>query len=129
MSMKEKQEYLRRVFFLAEGAELCKTQKQFAELLEVDRTGLSSAMNGNEKYLTDSLIRKVRSWARENNLEGDAPQKPKAPDIVIPAATVKMYENLTETIRLQAEMLARMGAGAGTTPGYTSPKNFRIETK
>lgn len=126
MSTKDKQEYLRRVFFLAEGAELCKTQKQFAELLEVDRTGLSSAMNGNEKYLTDSLIRKVRSWARENGLEGDAPQKPKEPDIVIPAATAKMYENLTETIRLQAEMLSRMQAGTFVAGGY-APKNSRIE--
>lgn len=105
----EKKHYLTQVYLAARAAGLCKTQAQFADLLEVERSGLSSAMNGNEKYLTDSLIRKVRSWARGNNLEGDAPQKPKAPDIIIPAATVKMYENLTETIRLQAEMLARMG--------------------
>ena len=39
------------------------------------------------------------------------------------------FEFFCKALRLQAEMLARMGAGAGTAPGYTSPKNFRIETK
>ena len=124
----EKKHYLTQVYLAARAAGLCKTQAQFADLLEVDRSGLSSAMNGREKNLTDSFIRKIQKWARDNGFEGgSAPEEQKAPDIVIPAATVKMYENLTETIRLQAEMLARMGAG--TAPGYTSPKNFRIETK
>lgn len=33
-----------------------KTQKDFAELIGISRTTLSSAMNGNEQYLTDRLV-------------------------------------------------------------------------
>lgn len=126
MEPQEKQDYLRRIFQAALGAGLCRTLKEWAGLLEIDKSGISSALNGNEKYLTDSLVRKVRRWAEQNGLEGDAPQKPKEPDIVIPAATAKMYENLTETIRLQAEMLSRMQTGTFVPGGY-APKNSRIE--
>ena len=35
------------------------TQKDFAELLGISRTTLSSAMNGNEQYLTDKFVARV----------------------------------------------------------------------
>jgi len=35
------------------------TKSDFADILEVKRAGLYSAMNGNEAYLTDSLFRKI----------------------------------------------------------------------
>ena len=35
------------------------TKSDFADILEVKRAGLYSAMNGNESYLTDSLFRKI----------------------------------------------------------------------
>ena len=35
------------------------TKSDFADILEVRRAGLYSAMNGNEAYLTDSLFRKI----------------------------------------------------------------------
>lgn len=40
---------------------MVKSKKEFAEFLGVDRSGLSAAMNGNERYLTDSLVSKVIS--------------------------------------------------------------------
>lgn len=35
------------------------TKSDFADILEVKRAGLYSAMNGNEAYLTDSLFRRI----------------------------------------------------------------------
>lgn len=35
------------------------TKSDFADILEVRRAGLYSALNGNEAYLTDSLFRKI----------------------------------------------------------------------
>lgn len=35
------------------------TKSDFADILEVKRAGLYSAMNGNESYLTDNLFRRI----------------------------------------------------------------------
>lgn len=59
----EKQDYLQSIFSLAKSRGKCHTQKEFAALLGVNDKGLSSAMNGNPKFLTDSLVAKVRAWA------------------------------------------------------------------
>ena len=123
--MENGKDYLEKVYNLAVLRGFCRTRKEFAALLGINDKGLSAAMNGKEKNLTPSLLRKVEAWSRDHELEQKT-SEPKEPDIVIPAATAKMYENLTETIRLQAEMLSRMQAGTFVAGGY-APKNSRIE--
>lgn len=44
---------------------IIKNQAEFAELLGVNSTCLSAAINGNERYLTDNLLSKVASLTRE----------------------------------------------------------------
>ena len=44
------QEYINQVFEQARAAKLVKTRADFADLLEINRSSLSAAMNGNEKY-------------------------------------------------------------------------------
>ena len=58
----EMQLYLQGAYRRAVGAGKCRTLKEFAELIGVDRTGLSSALNGSEKHLTKSLVKKVRAF-------------------------------------------------------------------
>lgn len=78
MNIDEKKEYLKMVYDEALRVGLCKNKTEWAALLEVDRTGLSSAMNGNPKACTDSLVSKVRMWAKVNGLE-PAEQGTKSP--------------------------------------------------
>ena len=40
----------------------CKSKKQFASLIDVHYTTLVSAMNGDEKYLTEALVAKVANF-------------------------------------------------------------------
>ena len=61
--MDEKQEHIRNVMLKAMAARLCTNQKEFAEIVGISRSGLSSAMNGDQKNLTDSLVRKIRAFA------------------------------------------------------------------
>lgn len=61
----EKIEQLRFVFEQARAAGLVKTQDDFAAALDINRSGLSAAMNGNERYLTDSLVKKVTRYYEE----------------------------------------------------------------
>lgn len=58
----EMQLYLQGAYRRAVGAGKCRTLKEFAELIGVDRTGLSSALNGSERHLTKSLVKKVQAF-------------------------------------------------------------------
>lgn len=135
MTTLEKQAYLKKIYGLGIAAGLIRKLADFADALEIDRSGLSSAMNGKERNLTDRLVRKAQKWAMANGLEDENGEiqpvqvKPAEPDIVIPAATAAMYTNMTETIRIQAEIIARLQS-VSTPAGYTAmyaPKNLRTE--
>ena len=129
MNIDEKQEFIQRIMMLAKGHGLCRTQKGFAELLGMDPTNLSSAMNGNPRSLTDSLVTKVRAFALEHGLETER-QVAKTETIDVPAGFRETLENLSSVLASQARLLesqARMlelyQQHAGTAlPG--SPKNF-----
>lgn len=126
MNKTEKKDFVTQVYLEARSAGLCHTQGEFAALLGVTAPTMSKALKGDEDYLTENFVFKVRAW-RDQTLGKKEKEPEPEPDIVIPARTFDMFKNMSEALRLQAEMLARMGAG--TAPGYTSPKNFRIETK
>ena len=121
MNLTEKKDYIQSIYHKALGAGLCSTQKEWAALLDVDRSGLSSAMNGSEKALTDSLVTKVKFWAQANGL--GSPQPERGTDIVIPAETATFYlnlseslRNMSETVRMQQELIRQLQDGAHITP-------------
>ena len=78
----EKQDYIQSIFSLAKAKGKCHTQKEFAALLGINDKGLSAAMNGNPKFLTDSLVKKVRAWASLEAL--DIEETPGESILVIP---------------------------------------------
>ena len=78
-----------------------RTQSDFAELLGRSRSAISAAMHGNEKYLTEGLVQKAELEAQRVTMPEVA-----APDIVIPAATAKMYADMAESIRILSELVA-----------------------
>lgn len=127
--MNEKQEFIQRIMSLAKAEGLCRTQKEFAELLGVDKTGLSSAMNGNPRALTDSLVKKVQAFAVIHGLDS-AKQAAKTETIEVPAGFRETLENLSSVLASQARLLetqARMielyqqGSAQAAT---SAPKNF-----
>ena len=81
--MEEKTDYLKRVYNMAALRGLCNTKKEFAQLLGVSDKALSSAMNGNETYLTKSLLKKVELFVSANGLE-DEPEEVDNSVLVIP---------------------------------------------
>ena len=118
--METKKDYLNRIYHLAVITGLCTQKREFAELLGVNRSGLSSAMNGDEKNLTDSLIRKVEAFAIVHGLEGNAPTtivqpepevKPKR-TIEIPEETLELYTSLAKSVDRLSAMVERMMPGA-----------------
>lgn len=121
--MEEKKENLLRIYNLAALRGLCRTKKEFAALLGVNDKGLSAAMNGSERHLTDSLLRKVQAWADQNNLEKDSPKEPEPQrGVFVPEATQKMFDNMAETIRIQAQMLASFHGAAQFIGGAYAPQ-------
>lgn len=91
----EKKETLNYIFEQVRAAGLAKTQKDFAELLGINRNGLSAALNGDEKYLTDSLVNKAIRFFEENIKKNeDGSIYPKASLPVIP--TEAMAGTLSE---------------------------------
>jgi len=120
MTIQERQEILLEIYGKALRAGLCHNKKQFAEKLGIDRTSLYSAMGGDAKSCTESLISKVVMWAKVNRL-AEEPQQPNTPsfqEIVIPAATAVFYQNLSEslrnmseTVRMQQELISQLQLG------------------
>ena len=82
--MQDKQNYLKSVYRRAIDAGLCSTQQEFANLLQVNRSTLSSALHGSEKALTDRLINYVKNWANANGLEDLPAEIPATSILVIP---------------------------------------------
>ena len=130
--MNEKKEILERIFASARLHGKCKTQKEFAELVGVHPSTISMAFKGNEKYLTDKLIRMVTQWARLEGVEGEKAPQPKddRPDIVIPAATMDLYTSMAKSIDRLTALVERMQPGSSAFSGaYTAPKNYPADRK
>lgn len=78
----DKQEKLVYIFEQARAAGFAKTQKDFAALLDINRAVLSDALNGNDSYLTDNLMRKVEKFYADNfDDDGSKAQKGTLPVI------------------------------------------------
>lgn len=128
--MNEKQEYIRNVMLKAMAVKLCTNQKEFAEIVGVSRSGLSSAMNGDQKNLTDSLVRKIRAFAIEHGLEESSATAAPTDGFWVPDAFRLTMENMSETIRIQAQLLAQyQGVAPFGAIGLNTPKNFQIKNK
>lgn len=54
-----KENKLKKVISYLKGRETIKTQRDFADAIDFNHTNLSSALNGNESYLTDGLFSKI----------------------------------------------------------------------
>jgi phage repressor protein C with HTH and peptisase S24 domain len=70
MENREKQAFLEYAFSQLRTRGVIKTYQDFAKLLGVSKNSISAAKNGQESYLTDSLMAKIESAL---NYYGDAP--------------------------------------------------------
>lgn len=70
MENREKQQFIEDSFSLLRAKGVVKTYQDFAKLVGVSKNAMSAAKNGNETYLTDSLMKKIESSVR---YYGDAP--------------------------------------------------------
>ena len=61
MENSEKQRFIESAFHTLRTRGVVNTYQDFAKLLGVSRNSLSAAKNGNETYLTDSLVSKIQS--------------------------------------------------------------------
>lgn len=59
MELNDKLNIMRDAYNVCLQHGVIKTQKDFAELIGISKSTLSSAMNGNEQYLTDRLVARV----------------------------------------------------------------------
>lgn len=82
-----------------------RSKKDLARQLGVNYPGLVSAFGGDPKSLTPSLLAKVAAFAGGEETTQTVPVP--EPDIVIPAATAKMYADMAESIRILSELVAQ----------------------
>lgn len=59
MELNDKLNIMRDAYNVCLQRGVIKTQKDFAELIGISKSTLSSALNGNEQYLTDRLVARV----------------------------------------------------------------------
>ena len=116
MTLTDKQDYLRRVYYRAVNKGIIERQQDFADALGIARTSLSSAMNGAERALTKNLYEKVKMWAQLHGVDDEQQKeesKPAGETFEVPVQFQKTLEDLAAVLRLQAEQIARYEAGGG----------------
>lgn len=127
------QDYINRIYSLAVGARLVRTKGEFAAMLEVDRSGLSAAMNGNEKYQTKGLLKKVQRFAVAHGLEEGDPQpaprqpQPQAQQEDWKQQLIERQQRTIESQQRTIEALTQMQVGTAYMGGVFAPKNSRPE--
>ena len=82
----------------------CRTRKEFAERMGVSYHGLVSAMNGDTRAYTQSLVSKAERLLNAGTQEPTQPSGPA--DVVVPGATVQMFRDMAATSRSQQETIA-----------------------
>ena len=128
--MESRKDYFVRIFNEARAIGLCKNQNEFAELLGMHPSTVSNALKGDEKYLTDSLMKRVASWERQVlKSSKEAHEESERPDIVIPAATMDLYTSMAKSIDRLTALVERMQPGTSAYTGAYAPKNFSPERK
>lgn len=126
-----RKDYILNIYNLARLAGLCSSKQEFAALVGVNRSTISNALSGDERYATPSLESRVRLFAQAHHLNENMalqqePASPQQRGVFIPEDCRTMFENMTETIKLQARLLDRLQGGethAVAVEGL-SPKNF-----
>ena len=114
MQKSEKLQVLMSIYEELVAAGKVKTKGEMAELLGVSRSTLSSAMNGHEDQLTDSLILKAKALRRREvgapvETHHEAPERDEAPaGIYIPKETIAFYESLAKTAENLSAIVARL---------------------
>lgn len=95
-----------------------RTQGELAAILGVSQSTLSAALNNGTRYLTESLVHKAEMLAGPPAPPVQiSPAEQPPQDIVIPAATAKMYADMAESIRILSELVAAQQKGVEiTTP-------------
>lgn len=60
--MEKRLDYINEAYARAKGRGLCHSRRDFAALLGMNEATLSRAFSGDEKYLTESLIKRIKEW-------------------------------------------------------------------
>ena len=131
--METKKDTINRIFNLARMQGLCKSQSEFAHLLGMNPSTISKALQGDEKYLTENLVKRINVWASQMlNKEPSQVQQPvqdTRPDIVIPAATMDLYTSMAKSIDRLTSLVERMQPGASAYTGIYGQKNPSLDRK
>lgn len=131
--METQKDYINRIYNEARSHGICHTQGEFARLLGMNASTISKAMQGDEKYLTANLVKRIRAWSEQVFPGGAAasPQPEQKPDIVIPAATMDLYTSMAKSIDRLSAMVERLMPGASAFTGVSAgvQKNFRTDNK
>lgn len=119
--MEKSENRLVQIFEELQGLGLLRTRKEMAELMEVDRTTLSSAMNNNSSTYTPSMIVRAEKL-RSRLLSGEpapapAPAPPSRVEELSPAEMLRIIGGQADTIRSQQEVIARLLGAAEAKKG------------
>ena len=127
--METKKDYVNRIYRLALFAGLVENKKDFADLLEMERSSVSGAMNGNEKNLTDRFVRRVQKFAEAHHLGEEPGTFTPAPEVQPEPEDWKqrLIESQQRTIESQQRTIEALTSIQAGVPAYLggvyAPKN------
>lgn len=114
--MEQSENRLVQIFEELRDRGLVVSRTDFASLLDIHRTTLSSAMNGDPRAYTPNLIAKAESCRRRVLGEVPPPGPGGKVEELSPAEMLRIIGGQADTIRSQQEVIARL-LGADTKKG------------
>lgn len=108
--METEKDYILGIFNRARAQGLCKNQTEFASLLGMNTSTISRALQGNAKYLTSNMVKRVRTWADQvlTDEEPDQQKNDVIQDDEIMDRITRTNEQLAENNRQIAETNAQL---------------------
>ena len=96
METSEKAAFVERAFRQLQADKKVKTQGDFARLLGVSQNTISAAKNGDERYLTDSLIARINILLGKSDVPDNAETIPVIPVEAMAGTLKEFFQSVNE---------------------------------
>lgn len=110
MTKEERLSILNESIYVCKAKGIVRNQNEFARMIGVVPTTISSAKGGKEDYLTDQLIFRIRDFLRRSGVTLPSEDKTTPTAISVPVETIDLYTSMAASIERLTKETERLNS-------------------